>query len=126
MTPNCTNCNETDKSGAGKTTASNSGTMPVREREDVVLRFVYEHGIALPPKAIYRGLKLRQNITFSYRTVQNILSRLNNSGEMMRCDKEALDEGRIEPLPDCAKNRRTYYYITEAGIERIAGDEHED
>ncbi|GAB6878216.1 hypothetical protein JCM17823_04900 [Halorubrum gandharaense] len=93
--------------------------MPAEEREDEVLLFLYEHGIALPPKAIFRGLKVERDITFSYRTIQNILSRLNDSGHVMRCDKEALDQGEIQPLSEDQSGRRTYYYITESGIERI-------
>jgi DNA-binding MarR family transcriptional regulator len=93
--------------------------MPPREREDKVLKFIEEHGIALPPKAIYRGLKVQEDITFSYRTVQNILSRLNEKGLVMRCDKNELDDGRIVKLPDDAAGRRTYYFITEEGRTRL-------
>jgi|GEM_PF-3989143 len=97
--------------------------MPPREREDKVLKFLEKHGIALPPKAIYRGLKVQEDITFSYRTVQNIVSRLNDEGYLMRCDKDELDEGRIVELPDDVAGRRTYYFITEEGRERISKPE---
>ena len=93
--------------------------MPTRQREDEVLDFLATHRIALPPKAIYRGLKVQRNITFSYRTVQNILKRLLEEGLVMRCDKDALDNGTIEPLPEDTTARRTYYFITEAGQDRI-------
>ena len=94
--------------------------MPPRERERIVLEFLDEHGIPLPPKVIYRGLKIERNITFSYRTVQNILSRLIDEGEVMRVDKGELDQGRIRQLPKENNERRTYYFITDEGRERIS------
>lgn len=96
--------------------------MPPKERERLVLEFLAEHGIPLPPKAIYRGLKVERDITFAYRTVQNILGRLNEEGHVMRVDKDALDEGRIRPLPEGETDRRTYYFITDEGRERIDRD----
>ena len=93
--------------------------MPPKERERTVLEFLDEHAIPLPPKAIYRGLKVERDITFAYRTVQNILARLDEEGQVMRVDKDALDEGRIEPLSEDATDRRTYYFITDEGRERI-------
>lgn len=93
--------------------------MPPKERERLVLEFLAEHGIPLPPKAIYRGLKVERNITFAYRTVQNILGRLNEEGQVMRVDKEALDEGRVEPLSEAESDQRTYYFITDEGRERL-------
>lgn len=78
-----------------------------------------EKGVALPPMAIFRGLKLEYSIPFTYVTTQRILSDLMDEGYVVRCDKDALDEGRIEPLPDDAEDRRTYYFITDTGRARI-------
>lgn len=94
-------------------------TMPPEDREDIVLHYLYSIGIPLPPIVIYRGLKINRNITFSYRTVQNIASRLTDEGLMMRCDKTAMDKGRIEPLPSDSDSERTYYYPTQAAMDRI-------
>jgi len=103
--------------------AGESGDVPPSERERIVLEFLDEHGIALPPKAIYRGLKVQRNITFSYRTVQNILKRLRENGQVMRVDKDALDDGEVRPLPEDATDRRTYYFITDDGRARLGRDE---
>lgn len=97
--------------------------MPPRDREDALLAFLQSHGFPMTPKTIYRGMKIEQGITFAYRTVQDMLSRLEKQGYVMRCDKEALDEGRIEPIPEDASARRAPYFITEAGRERLEESE---
>ncbi|MBX0325664.1 MarR family transcriptional regulator [Halomicroarcula sp. F13] len=94
--------------------------MPPEERRNVVLEFMAEHGIALPPKAIFRGLKIERGITFSYRTVQTILSELEDQGLVARVDKESLDEGNIQPIPEDEAGKRAYYMITMDG-RREAG-----
>jgi predicted transcriptional regulator len=120
--PNSSTRRNSENSGANIMAPENSGCMPTEEREDAILQFFVEHGIPLPPKALYRGLKVQQNVTFSYRTVQNILGRLNDEGMVVRCDKEALDDGRIEPVPEGENGRRTYYFITEEGRKRLGAN----
>jgi len=93
--------------------------MPPQDREDAVLHFLFTHGFPLPPKPIFRGLKITENITFSYRTVQNICMRLEDQGLMIRCDKQAMDNGKIKPLSPTSNVKRTYYYPTEDAMERI-------
>jgi DNA-binding MarR family transcriptional regulator len=115
-------CNKAGKFGGNKPLTVDGSGMPPREREDALLRFLDSHGIPLPPKAIYRGMKIQEDITFAYRTVQEMLKRLNEEGYVMRCDKEALDDGRIEPVPEDKSGRRTYYFITEKGRKRIRPD----
>lgn len=105
------------------TVVAETGRMPAKEREDEVLCFIHKHGIAFPPKVIYRGLKLEENITFSYRTVHDLLKRLTEQGFAIRCERGALDEGKIKQLPEDATNKRTYYYITDAGRDRIISEE---
>lgn len=93
--------------------------VPRDDREDLLLSYLAEKNIALPPAAVYRGLKREYRITFSYRTTQRILQALGEEGYVVRCDKDALDRGEIKPLPDDEEDRRTYYFITEKGRERI-------
>lgn len=125
MTQYSSNRYQSDNSDGDIGQETKDGRMPPREREDKVLKFIEEHEIALPPKAIYRGLKVQEDITFSYRTVQNILSRMNERGLVMRCDKDELDDGRIVKLPDDASGRRTYYFITKDGRTRLEEPETE-
>lgn len=64
-------------------------------------------------------MKVQYDVTFAYRTTQDILKRLLDEGYVMRCDKSKLDEGTIAKLPEDASGRRTYYFITDKGRERI-------
>lgn len=97
--------------------------VPRKDREDFLLRYLESKNIALPPKAVYRGIKRESDVTFSYRTTQRILQDLAEEGYLVRCDKDALDQGRIEPIPNDVEDRRTYYFITDKGRERIAADD---
>jgi hypothetical protein len=105
--------------GESNTPETNVTDMPPKDREDQVLNFFVEHGFPLPPKALYRALKVTEEITYGYRTVQNILGRLHDDGFLMRLDKDELDKGRIVPLADDQSNRRTYYFITDKGRDRL-------
>lgn len=116
---NSSKSNQSENSDDNKHPRGKISEVPPRERERVLLEFIDEHGLPLPPKVIFRGLKVQRNITFSHRTVENILRRLRESGEVMRVEKDELDEGRIRPLPDDAEARRTYYFITDKGRERL-------
>jgi Fe2+ or Zn2+ uptake regulation protein len=91
--------------------------VPPEDRREAVLKFIYEHDMALPPLAIFAGLKRQQGIHFSYRTVQNILSDLMDAGLV---DTTKLREGEgIQPV-DGGSGRRSYYFITEEGRKRVS------
>jgi len=113
------NTSKNGEFGGSNTKDAEAEDMPPEAREDKVLQFFVDHGFPLPPKALYRALKVSEGITFSYSTVQNILSRLLEEGYVCRLDKDKLDEGILEPLPEGESGRRTYYYITEEGRERL-------
>jgi len=89
--------------------------VPPEERREVVLEFLDEHDLALSPTAIFRGLKTQRGITFSKRTTSECLSDLLEEGYVVRVDKDALDNGRIEPLPQDESGSRAWYYITDEG-----------
>ncbi|WP_123539426.1 helix-turn-helix domain-containing protein [Halosimplex salinum] len=93
--------------------------MPAEDRRVLVLEFLAEHDMPLPPLAIYSGLVRYHRITFSYRTVQNILSELTENGDIYRVDTSALRDGEITPIDDDESSRRAYYHITEQGKERV-------
>jgi len=121
-TPYDANGHRNDESGASNSSQSDKESMPPKDREDMILQFFVDHGFPLPPKALYRALKVSENITFAYRTTQNILQRLLEEGYVMRLDKDKLDNGVIEPLPEGEEGRRTYYYITEKGRRRLESE----
>jgi len=116
-----TNTSKNGKFGGSNTQANKAENMPPEDREDEVLQFFVDHGFPLPPKALYRAMKVSENITFGYSTVQNILSRLLEDGYVYRLDKDKLDKGILEPIPEDETGRRTYYFISEKGRERLEG-----
>ncbi len=113
------NTSKSEEFGGSNTKGAEAEDMPPEAREDKVLQFFVDHGFPLPPKALFRAMKVSEGITFSYSTVQNILSRLLKEGYVCRLNKEKLDEGVLEPLPEGESGRRTYYFITEKGRERL-------
>lgn len=93
--------------------------VPPEARENQVLAFLNRVSIPLPPKVIFRAMKSTEGITFSDSTMTNICMRLDDEGFLMRCDMDELERGNIvEADPD----DRGYYYITQAGRERIGED----
>jgi len=97
--------------------------VPSEERRDQVLRFLSEHDMALPPLAIYAGLRRQKNITFGYRTVQNALADLLEQDLVKRVDTVRLrEDGRIEEVSEEGDKRRGYYFITDAGKVRVEGN----
>lgn len=91
--------------------------VPPEERRQRVLDFLAEHDMPLPPLAIYAGMRRQYRITFSYRTIQNILGDLTEDGYAFRVDTKKLQDGKIEAVDDAS--RRTYYFITDKGRERV-------
>lgn len=113
------NSRKNDNSGGSNKTVVNNGNVPPEERREKVLAFIAEHNMALPPLAIYAGLKRQEGITFSYRTIQNALSDLVEAGDVEKVDTDKLrSDGRIEAIDDDS-GRRSYYFITEKGLERL-------
>ena len=118
-TQDSVNSRKNDNSGGSNKTVDNNGNVPPEHRREKVLTFIAEHDIALPPLAIYAGLKRQKGITFSSRTVQNALSDLVEDGDLQKVDTDKLrDEGEIKSIGD-SSGRRSYYFITEQGRERL-------
>lgn len=120
---NSVNSNQTEESGGDKARPVETGNVPPEERRERVLEFIDEHDMPLPPLAIYAGMVHQQRITFAYRTVQNILSDLVEKGEVFRVDTEKLRDGEIVAVEESGSGRRSYYFITDAGRERINSDD---
>jgi predicted transcriptional regulator len=95
--------------------------VPPEERRKQVLEFISEHDMALPPLAIYAGMNRQYRLTFSYRTVQNILSELVDRGLLFRVDTKSLRNGEIVPV-EGDDARRAYYFLTDEGRDYLAGD----
>ncbi|RKS74196.1 hypothetical protein BDK61_4783 [Haloarcula quadrata] len=79
-----------------------------------------ENEAPMQPLSIYGGLIHQQNITFSYRTVQNKMSELVEKNHVKRV-KIDTDDGVIRELAD-GSGGRAYYLITDAGRERVQSE----
>ena len=72
--------------------------MGQQERREFVLRVLEESGVALKSVDVFRNCKLR-GATFERRTTKNYLSTLVESGDVLKIDSAALDDGEIVEIP---------------------------
>jgi len=107
---------------ADKVAAGDGGYVPAEDRREETLDFLADHQIPLPPKAVYRAMKIERNINFSYRTVQNILSELSKSGLVAKVDMKELDDGNLVELDEDESSTRAYYMITNQGVALAESD----
>jgi hypothetical protein len=90
--------------------------MTLADRQRLVLEFLSEYPLALPPKVIYRNLKLHRSITFQYQTVINYLDTLVEEGWVRRVDPTELDDLPTDLVDTEGRpNNPSYYIITEEG-----------
>lgn len=87
------------------------------DRRDLVLGFMAEHSLALPPTAWYRNLRIHRTVTFGKDSLRNYLDEFVEEGLAARVDKEALDNGEVRPISE--DEYRAYYIITDKGQERV-------
>lgn len=119
QTSDCVNSSKTNRSDGSKRDRLFSGRVGKDDRREEVLRFLVEEDMALPPLAIFGGLKRHHEITFEYRTVQTALKELVDSGDLIRIDTKKLrQDANIVPVED-AGSRRAYYFPTKEGRQRV-------
>lgn len=92
--------------------------MGKEERRQVVLKFMADHELALPPRAIYRNLRLHEAVTFSYSSVLNYLEEYVEEGHITRIEPQPLADREVVPVED--EDSRAYYLITQSGKEEAA------
>jgi len=102
-----------EQTGDYKRTPYESETVGKRERKRLVLAFLAETRLALPPKALFRNLRLRENATFSEKSLNNYLAELEAAGLVTRVDPEALE---ARSVCEVGADERAYYLVTEAGV----------
>jgi hypothetical protein len=107
-----------DKSIGTMVEQANHSDMTKEDRKRVVLRFLVEHGLALPPLAIHRNLKFHQAITFGRASVDNYLEEFVEDGFVRRVDPDKLNERELVDIPGGRENR-AYYIATEEGREHL-------
>lgn len=104
-----------EQSTGSFTTSRNPENMGKRERKLVLLEFLAEHGLALPPAALHRNMRLMENITFSQRSLEKYLNELATEGLVDRVRPEPLADRELETL-DPESNKKAYYIITDEGV----------
>jgi len=87
--------------------------MSKEDRKQLVLGYLAHTELALPPAVLYRNLRLRQNATFSERTLGNYLEELAAEGLVMRIDPGAMADREVI----AADSGRGYWIATDAGHE---------
>lgn len=95
---------------------SNDENMTKDERMDVILQYMEEHPLALPPTVLYRNLRIYRNLYVTDETVKNYLEEMAEKGWVKRVRKEPLDDGVIE---DAGSDDRAYYIITDEGRKHV-------
>jgi hypothetical protein len=103
------------KAGVGN--MSNS-KMPKSEAKRIVLEFMAQYDVPMPPTVLHRGLRLHKNFTYSDETLLNYLGELVEDGLVVRIDPQALHTRDIVPLTDA--DTRGYYLITDDGRDFVA------
>ena len=106
----------TEDSGKCKSSLSDSVDVPQVSSELAILAFMAEHQIPLQPMSIYGGLIHQQNITFSYRTVQNKVAELVDSADLKRVKVDTSD-GVVRDIEQ-SDSGRAHYLVTPKGIQR--------
>jgi len=91
--------------------------MSKEDRKQLVLEYLAQTGLGLPPLALYRNLRLRQNATFSEKTLYNYLEELEAEGLVMRVDPDAMVDRKITEVDD----GQAYWMATESG-QQAAGE----
>lgn len=102
--------------GVNKITAD-GGDMVKEDRRRLVLEFMSEHPLALPPTVWYRNLSVHRTVTFGKDSLRNYLDEFVDEGLVERVNKEDLDGGDITPVSD--DEYRAYYLITDSGREEV-------
>lgn len=93
--------------------------MTREDRRDFVLRFLAEHDLALPPKAIHRNLRHKHNATFGYSAMRNYLDDMVEDGLVTRIKPDELENREVTEM-ERGRNQRAYYILTDKGRERAA------
>ena len=98
------------------TQAQNNADMTKEDRRRLVLQFLADHGIAVPPSVIYRNMRLHQGITFGKKSIANYLDEFAEEGLVRRVNPEGLEDRDLRDVPE---DKRAWYIITKSGREYL-------
>jgi len=94
----------------------NDGDVPRINTELQILKFMSDYDIPLQPRQIFGGMIVKEDVTFSYGTLQNKLSSLVESGDLERVQIDR--DGNIDVMSP-NEGGRANYLITEEGEKRV-------
>lgn len=80
-----------------KSTKDGDTRMAPEDRRKRVLAVLEDSGVAMRSVDVFRNAKLR-GADFEHRTTKTYLSDLIDSGEVLKVDSAALDDGEIEEI----------------------------
>ncbi|NLV10705.1 hypothetical protein GOC74_12300 [Halomicrobium mukohataei] len=95
---------------------SDDDDVPRINTELQILKFMSDYDIPLQPRQIFGGMIVKEDVTFSYGTLQNKLSDLVEAGDL---DRVKIDRDGSVDVMDDNEGGRANYLITERGKERI-------
>ncbi|MHC3382092.1 hypothetical protein [Haloarcula sp. H-GB5] len=116
---NCVSNNFCLESDGDNMEPSDNENVPKINTELQILRFMSEYDIPLQPRQIFGGMIVKEDVTFSYGTLQNKLGNLVESGDLDRVKIER--SGSIEVMGEDDSGRANYL-ITEQGKERVESE----
>jgi len=96
--------------------ASDDENVPKIDTEFQILKFMSEYDIPLQPRQIFGGMVLKEDVTFSYGTLQNKLSALVESGDLKRVSINR--DGDIDEM-GLDESGRANYLISKEGKQRV-------
>jgi len=115
---NCYSSSNIAIKGTGMREEFENSDMTKEDRRRVLLEFMSEYDLALPPKAIHRNIRLKWNATFSYSSTHNYLEEFVEEGLAQRVEPKPLSAREIVEADN--GDARAYYIITDAGHEYVA------
>jgi hypothetical protein len=96
--------------------ASDSGDVPRIDTELQILGFMSTYDIPLQPRQVFGGMIVKEDVTFSYGTLQNKLGDLVESNDLKRVKIDR--DGSIKVM-DADESGRANYLITDEGKQRV-------
>ena len=88
---------ETAQTSDLKPVAGDDGDMTAADRRQQVLAVLAETGVALRSVDVFRACRLR-GATFARRSTKTYLSQLVESGDVLKVDSDALNDGEISEI----------------------------
>jgi hypothetical protein len=105
---------KTAENAAVKPDGRKPGDMAPEDRRQFVLEVLEASGVAMRPVDVFRNCKLRGG-TFERRSTVTYLNQLVDSGEVLKVESEALNDGEIVTVED--RDERGHFIAASVAAE---------